>query len=140
MIHSRKNYPLHLPAPAPLTRYPLPVPIRLSLVCTAKDFKRFSITLKMKTKFFEILNLNDFNAKVVPGMLYLTISRRRRGVTSLYSMSLRRSEYRLVITEPEVTNCFSINFQVFTKRKSTQLYNNSLQKNICKNSLCIFSL
>jgi hypothetical protein len=33
---------------------------------------------------------------------YLTISRRRR------------SEYRLVITEPEATNCFSINFQVFT--------------------------
>ena len=34
---------------------------------------------------------------------YLTISRRRR------------SEYRLVITEPhEATNCFSINFQVLT--------------------------
>ena len=26
----------------------------------------------------------------------------------------RRSEYRLVIPEPEATNCFSINFQVLT--------------------------
>ena len=33
-------------------------------------------------------------------------------ITSLYSLSRRRSEYRLVITEPEATNCFSINFQV----------------------------
>ena len=36
-------------------------------------------------------------------------------ITSLYSLSRRRSEYRLVIPEPEATNCFSINFQVFTK-------------------------
>jgi hypothetical protein len=35
-------------------------------------------------------------------------------ITSLYSLSRRRSEYRLVITEPEATNSFSINFQVFT--------------------------
>ena len=33
---------------------------------------------------------------------YLTISHRRRG------------EHRLVITESEVTNCFSTNFQMFT--------------------------
>ena len=33
-------------------------------------------------------------------------------ITSLYPM--RRSEYRLVITEPEATNCFSTNFHVFT--------------------------
>ena len=32
------------------------------------------------------------------------------------------------LTEPEATNCFSINLQVFTKRKSTQLYKNSLEK------------
>ena len=31
---------------------------------------------------------------------YLTISRRRRG------------DYKLIITEPEANNCFSINFQV----------------------------
>ena len=37
-----------------------------------------------------------------------------RPLSSLYSLSRRRSEYRLVITEPEATNCFSINFQVFT--------------------------
>ena len=35
-------------------------------------------------------------------------------ITSLYSLSRRRSEYRLVTTEPEATNCFSINFQVLT--------------------------
>ena len=49
-------------------------------------------------------------------------------ITSLYSLSRRQSEYRLVITEPEATNCFSINFQVFTKKQSTQLYKNSLRK------------
>ena len=36
-------------------------------------------------------------------------------ITSPYSMSLRRSECRLVITEPEATNCFSIHFQAFTR-------------------------
>ena len=35
-------------------------------------------------------------------------------ITSLYLLSRRRSEYRLVITSPEAINCFSINFQVFT--------------------------
>ena len=35
-------------------------------------------------------------------------------IRRLYSLSRRRSEYRLVITEHEATNCFSINFQVFT--------------------------
>ena len=35
-------------------------------------------------------------------------------ITSLYSLSRRRTEYRLVITKPEATNCFSINLQVFT--------------------------
>ena len=29
-------------------------------------------------------------------------------ITSLYSLSRKRSKYRLVITEPEATNCFSI--------------------------------
>ena len=41
--------------------------------------------------------------------------------TSLYSLSRRRSEYRLVITEPEATNCFSINFQVFTNNNPHNL-------------------
>ena len=35
-------------------------------------------------------------------------------ITSVYLLSRKRSDYRLVITEPEVTNCFSINFQAFT--------------------------
>ena len=35
-------------------------------------------------------------------------------ITSLYSRNRRRSEYGLVITEPEATNSFSINFQVST--------------------------
>ena len=60
-------------------------------------------------------------------------------ITSLYSLSRRRSEYRLVITEPEATNCFSINFQVFTKIMKTTIKIH-FRKNICKNSLCLFSL
>ena len=52
----------------------------------------------------------------------------------------RRSEYRLVITEPEVTNCFSINFQVFTKKINTTLQKFTSEKNICKNFLSLFSL
>ena len=47
---------------------------------------------------------------------YLTISRRRLG------------DYKPIFTEPKA-NCFSINFQVFTKRKSTQVYKNSFEKN-----------
>ena len=42
-------------------------------------------------------------------------------ITSLYSLSRSRSEYRLVIAETEATNCFSINFQVFTKKINTTL-------------------
>ena len=42
-------------------------------------------------------------------------------ITSLYLLSRRRSEYRLVITKPEATNCFSIIFQVFTKNINTTL-------------------
>ena len=60
-------------------------------------------------------------------------------ITSLYSLSRRRSEYRLVITEPKATNCFSINFQVFKKNQHNciKIY---FRKNICKNSLFFFSL
>ena len=59
-------------------------------------------------------------------------------ITSVYSLS--RSEYSFVITEPEATNCFSINFQIYTKKKSTQLYKNSFEKKYLKNSLCLFSV
>ena len=41
-------------------------------------------------------------------LIYLTIRRRRRGDHKLVL------QYRLVITEPEAPNCFSINFEVFT--------------------------
>ena len=48
---------------------------------------------------------------------YLTISRRRQGDYKPIFTQPKANiglEYRLVITEPEATNCFSINFQVFT--------------------------
>ena len=52
-------------------------------------------------------------------------------ITSLYSLS-RRRRYRLVITEPEATNCFSINFQVFTNNNQLyKHYKNSLQIYYC---------
>ena len=56
-------------------------------------------------------------------------------ITSLYSLSRRRSEYRLVITEPEATICFSINFQVFTKKNQHNFIKTHFRKNICK---CLF--
>ena len=34
-------------------------------------------------------------------------------ITSPYSLSRRRCEYRLVITESKATDCLSTNFQVF---------------------------
>ena len=34
-------------------------------------------------------------------------------IPSLYSVSQRQSEFRLVITKPAATNCFNINFLVF---------------------------
>ena len=43
-------------------------------------------------------------------------------ITSLYSLSRRQSEYRLVITEPEATNCFSIKFpSIYKKTINTTL-------------------
>lgn len=35
-------------------------------------------------------------------------------IASLYSLSQRQSENRIVFTDPETTNCFGINFQDFT--------------------------
>ena len=46
----------------------------------------------------------------------------RGDYTSLYSLSRRRSEYRLLITEPEAINCFSINFLVFTNNNQHNFY------------------
>ena len=44
----------------------------------------------------------------------ITISRRRRGYTSPYYRTEGEvNMYTLVINEPEATNCFSINLQVF---------------------------
>ena len=47
---------------------------------------------------------------------YLTIVRRRRGHLQAYSYGAKGevNNYRLVIAGPEATNCFSVNFQVFT--------------------------
>ena len=45
---------------------------------------------------------------------YLRISRRRRGdYKPIFTEPKAKLIYRLVITESEATNCFSINFQVF---------------------------
>ena len=42
----------------------------------------------------------------------------RKSVIGVYDIKVlfNKSEYSLVITEPEATSCFSINFQVFTKK------------------------
>ena len=45
---------------------------------------------------------------------YLTISRQRRGDYKPTILSRKRSECRLVITETEASNCFSINSHMFT--------------------------
>ena len=72
----------------------------------AVDYQKHIVFFYQKTIYFYI-NVNQYRS--------LTISHRRGEViTSLYSLSRRRIECRFVITEHEVTNCFSINFQVFT--------------------------
>ncbi len=48
---------------------------------------------------------------------YLTLSRLRLGDNKLI-FAKRRGEYELVITEPEATNCFSLNFHVNIVRLS----------------------
>ena len=56
-----------------------------------------------------------YYSTITISILYLTISRRRRGdykLIFIHQAAKRRGEYQLVITEPEATNCFSINFQV----------------------------
>ena len=56
---------------------------------------------------------------------YLTIGRRRRGHLQAYSHGAKGevNNYRLVITGPEATNCFSINFQVFTNNNQHNFIN-----------------
>ena len=69
------------------------------------------------------LNIYLFNNYIVYSS-FLTISRGRKG--------RMRCEYRLLITEPEATNCFSTYFQVFTNNYQLNLQtitsNSSLYK------------
>ena len=58
-------------------------------------------------------------------------------ITSLYSLSRKRGEYRLVIIEPKATNCFSINFQVFTKKINTTSQEFTSEE-IFVNILCVY--
>ena len=55
-------------------------------------------------------------------------------ITSLYSLSRRRIEYRLVITEPEATDCFSI----ISVLKKFLFMNTTNTRVYFMNIICIF--
>ena len=48
-------------------------------------------------------------------------------ITSLYLLSQRQIDYKPIFTEPEATDCFSINFQVFTNNNQHNFKKNTLK-------------
>ena len=80
-----------------------------------------NLSNQISVEGFRTLNPHE-QAKIIntaflaPFDAYLTIIvAEGEVITNPYSMSLKRSECRFVITEPEATNCFSIHFQAFTR-------------------------
>jgi hypothetical protein len=105
---------------------------------TSKLTNRNDISRNFDRPFYNLISSHDKYSGFKTS--YLTISRRRRSNYQPILQSRRRSEYRLVITKPEVTNCFSI-ISVLKKfyllnTTNTRVY---FMNVICINNLLIFS-